>query len=821
MTRPMLSFSREHRGLSRALSGVIAGLGALSALLVAGCASTDDSFTIVDRKELRTEGRMPAVKPAGLALPQHERQRLGPPPYGYIKIIGEPMPNWDQARAKQVADGPDSGLNWSFLGPKPIASEYWSGNENAGGHIAAIAPHPTDPNICYIASDTGGVWKTTNGGGIWTPKTDTLPTMNHGALALDPLNPDIIYAGTGSLNTGNTGDGLFRSTDGGENWTKIAPASLVGSQISHIAIHPTNPQIIHVSGSGGYVRSTNGGTTWTIQLAGVSNSVILNPTNPNIVYVGRSGQGVYRSIDGGNTVTKLTNGIPGSGISAVYVEIAKSNPDVVYACMLNTNGSLNGVYRTADGGNSWVKKANTPNFPAYGNYCCFLAVSPTNPDHVFVGGVDPRYEVAGVLRTLDGGNTWTDISNGPPWLHPDHHCMAFGPAASSGQTVWQGNDGGIYKSINNGDTWINLNSTLAAAQIYNVVQHPTLPNKLMAGTQDNGTPEQSVAGTSWPQLQIGDGGFSVFDPTTTTNRRYTTYVYLATTRWVNGSSVGISGPWNGDPANFIAPLVGDPSNGKVLLGGTNRIWRTLDATTATVSWTAISTSTVSAGGTINAIAVAPPPAGNSNYIYSGSSTGKVYVTTDASNWQNRSTGLPNGQISDIVVSPADPAIAFVSFYNTSGNRVLKTTNAGVTWSSVTGNLPSGVRANALAVDWELINPTLFVGSGAGAYFSTDGGATWTKNGAELPNVNVADLYIDPVKRTITAGTYGRGAWRANLPTVDVCTQDCDSSGTLDINDFICFQTLFAISDPKADCDANGLFNIDDFICFQTLFALGC
>jgi hypothetical protein len=232
--------------------------------------------------------------------------------------------------------------------------------------------------------------------------------------------------------------------------------------------------------------------------------------------------------------------------------------------------------------------------------------------------------------------------------------MAFGPAIGGGITVWQGNDGGIYKSINNGDTWINLNESLAAAQIYNVVQHPTLPNKLMSGTQDNGTPEQSNATTVWPQLQIGDGGFSVFDPSTTTNRRYTTYVYLATTRWVNSSSAGISGPWGGDPANFIAPLVGDPNNGKVLLGGTNRIWRTLDATVTSPSWTAISTTAVGAGGTINAIAVAPPPGGNSNFIYSGSSSGKVYVTTDGANWQNRSTGLPAGQISDIVVSPSDP-----------------------------------------------------------------------------------------------------------------------------------------------------------------------
>ncbi|MEK6703411.1 MAG: hypothetical protein AABZ53_14215, partial [Planctomycetota bacterium] len=590
---------------------VLAGAAALS-----GCAGGG-----VDRSALRVAGRMPAVKPAGVIIQREEDEfEVGPPPYGYIKIIGEPMPNWDPETASALSP---RALSWTFIGPKPMASEYWSGNGNAGGLVAGIAPHPTDANTCYIATDAGGVWKTTNGGTSWTPLTDTLSIMNHGAVTVDKLVPTTVYAGTGSLSTGNTGDGLFRSTDSGTTWARIATTAQVGSQISGVAIDPSNSNMIHVTGSSGYHRSVNGGSTWTTRLSGTHNSITVHPTTPSTLYVGRSGQGVYKSTDSGLNLTKLTGGLPTTDLSAVYVQLAASNPSVVYAVILSSGGSLRGLYRSADSGATWTLKAATPNFPSYGNYACFLGVSPTNENTIFCGGVDPRYSTAGVIRSTNGGDSWTEISDGPTQLHPDHHCIAFGP----GGTIWQGNDGGIYKSTNNGDNWTNVNSTLAAALIYNLVQHPTLTNRVLGGTQDNGTPEKASASLSWDQLQVGDGGFSVFDPTTATNRRYTTYVYLDVTRWTNSSGVGITGPWGGDSANFIAPLVGDPNSGTTLLGGTNRIWRTTNASAGTPTWTAISTTVVSAGGTINAIAVA---AGAPNTIYSGSSNGRVYVTTNAS-----------------------------------------------------------------------------------------------------------------------------------------------------------------------------------------------
>ena len=150
-------------------------------------------------------------------------------------------------------------------------------------------------------------------------------------------------------------------------------------------------------------------------------------------------------------------------------------------------------------------------------------------------------------------------------------------------------------------------------------------------------------------------------------------------------------------------------------------------------------------------------------LYTGSSDGKVFVKpSEADAWQDRSTGLPSGQVSDILIDPSDPAHAFVAFHNTSGNRVLETTTTGSSWVDVTGTLPGGVGARALAVDWRVNPPILFIGSGAGVYWSTDQGANWAKDGGDLPNVNVGDLAIDPTRGTITVGSYGRGAWRASI-----------------------------------------------------------
>lgn len=736
--------------------------------------------------------------------------KFGPPPPGYERVVGEPMPNWDPNAPEAL--GP---ITWSFLGPRPIQDEYWSGIANASGRVVSIAPHPSDANTVYIASASGGIWKTTNQGVTWFPITDELPSLNHGAVALAPLNPSIVYAGTGEYTMQSVGDGIFKSVDAGATWTRVATTAVASTRISGIAVSPANSNHVHATGGNGYLRSLDGGSTWTNPLTGAASSLAIDRVTPTTIYVARHSDGIYKSTDNGSNFTKLAGGLPTSGFARIVIAISSSAPQTLYACFVNTSNGLEGLYRTTNGGTSWTKLTSTPNFPSpQGWYDVFVGVNPTNPNQVLCGGVDPRYAPAGVVRSNDGGSTWTEISAGPSGgqLHPDHHAIAWGPTG----TLWVANDGGVWRSTNNGNSWINTNATLEVTQNYQIALHPTDPNQILGGTQDNGTIGRFANAFVWPQVIAGDGGPAHYEPSNP-DIAYTTYVRLATYRidLNSGAWSEISGPWSGDARNFIAPLVGVPGQPQLLFGGTNRLWRTTNALAGTPTWTAISPTTVSSGSALNAIGVAQS---NTSVIYTGSNNGAVFVTTNAGgSWTNRS---PSGSfsITDIIVNPTNPAEAFVSSSATSGPRVRRTTNSGASWTDVTGSLPAGAAARCLEVDWNRNTPHLYVGTGAGVYVSTDLGATWIKDGSDLPNVNIGDLRIDTLHRTITAGTFGRGTWRASLPK---CSSDIDNDGNVDLADFFGFFQCYDLNQPCADIDGQPGVDLGDFFLFFEGYDLGC
>ena len=753
-------------------------------------------------------GRAPALKPADAIIdvkprPGKQSPGMGPPPYGYWRITGEPVPDWDQ----NPAGGPIGGgysnraapFTWTFLGPRPISSEYWAYEGNAGGRVISIAPHPTDANTAYIASASGGLWKTTNGGTTWTPLTDELATLNCGAVAISASSPNTVILGTGEYQTGSTGDGVFRSTDAGATWTRIASAAQVGNQINSVAIHPTNTQIIHVAGSQGHYRTTNGGTSWTTLTTSNCSAMRLDPVNPAIVYVARRGNGIYKSTNSGTSFTKLTSTLPTTGFDRLLIDLCQGTPSTLYAAFIS-GANVAGVYKTTDAGATWTLLANVPNFcTTQCSYDAYIAVDPANPNTVFCGGVDSRYRVAGVIRSLDGGNTWAEVGTNSSGLHPDHHAMAWGPTG----TIWEGNDGGIWKSTTNGNSWTNINSTLAATQMYHAAVHPTATTRILAGTQDNGTPERTANSTTWPQLQAGDGGFSAFDPSTTT-RRYTTYVYLTLYRWSSSTSTDISGPWDTDAINWIAPFMLDPNASATMVAGTDRVWRTTNVTATTPTWTAISTNTVGGGGALNIVTVAKS---SSATIYSGSDSGAVYVSQNATSptptWTNRTAGLSGSGVSAIVVHPTLPGTAFVSSYNTTGGRIFRTDNFGATWRNVSGTLTSGVAARALAVDFQFNPPVIYTGGGSGMYVTFDEGATWTKDDNTFPNVNVGSLALDPISRTLTVATYGRGVWRTPLATPPTCFADFNEDGGIDGADIEAFFTAWELGTPTADVNEDG------------------
>lgn len=741
---------------------------------------------------------------------ESNKPKFGPPPPGYERIVGEPVPDWSPADMQFPERG--GVLQWAPLGPRPILFEYWSGTDDASGRVVSIAPHPFDPNTVYIASASGGIWKTTDAGTNWTPITDELSILNHGAVNVAPGAPSVITIGTGEYTTGSTGDGVFRSYDAGVTWLRLATANQAGNTCSGLLVDPSDVSIIHLTGSSGYVRSIDNGATWQNTLTGACSSLAMNPSNPDVLYVGRHSDTVYKSVDGGASWSPVSTGLPGSDVRRIVLAISTSNPQTLYCAIVNSSNGLRGFYKTTNGGASWTQLTSTPNFPSpQGFYDVFVGVDPTNANIVYCGGVDPRYAPAGVIKSTNGGASWTEVSAGAlgGQLHPDHHAIAFGPDG----TVWCGNDGGVWKSLNGGQRWINCNATLTVTQNYTAALHPTDVSQVMTGTQDNGTLQRVDDELEWPQLVSGDGGFLAYDANNP-SRRYTTYVYLTVFRITDSAFDDISGPWSGDSRNFIAPLVMDPNDSRTLLGGTIRVWRTTDADT-NANWTAISPN-IGGGGTLNAIAVAQ---GASNTIYTGSTTGRLYVTTDSATWTRRDAGLPASSISDIVIDPADPGTAYVSYFATTGGRVYRTSNYGVNWTNVTGSLPSGAAARALAIDWRFDPPLIIVGSGAGVYCSFDNGANWEKDGADLPNVNIGDLQIDTANNVITAATYGRGAWQAALPPVS--NPDLDGDGCVGFGDFALLSANWGPGNPGGDITGDGNTDFDDFAALSAAWGQGC
>lgn len=687
--------------------------------------------------------------------------------------------------------GSPTGLDWSFLGPKPITDSYWTNGKNASGRVSFILPHPSNASIAYVAAAGGGVWKTIDAGVTWTPLTDGLSSMQSGALCFAPGNPNTVYYATGEQHSALDnfpGDGLFRSTDAGGSWTKIAPYGEIGSFVARIVPHPTTPNLMFAASDFGFMRSTDGGVTWDpFSVGGWCTDVVLNPVNPNVVLSAHWGVGVYRSVDGGATQTLVAGGLPstGTGFGRIQLAYAPSDSHIVYASYANdATGGLFGLYKSTNGGATWAPLAGVPNYlGTQGWYDHTLIVNPINPLIVFAGGVFPYdSSTRGLVRTSNGGSSWTNVMAGAngETLHPDVHHLAYDAAGR----LWCSNDGGVWRSADNGANWTNLNSNLAITQFYFVGVHPYDPTRLLGGTQDNGT-LQYFGTPDWPEWVAGDGGVTLYEQSDPAHF-YTTYTRLNPIyRWNYPNYDGdATGPWvaAADRTSFIFnPIVEIPDVPGGLLCGTYRVWRTIDRG---VTWNPISNDLSLGSGVIYALAVAP---GDMNTVYAGTSDGFLQVTTDGgAHWTPRADGLTAGRVRRILIDPADALHAFCVIERRTDDRVFETHDAGDHWLDVSGDLPQGLITLCLTVDWRTPKPRLYVGTDLGVFVSRNGGDNWLHADTALPNTVIYDLGIDYVNDWLVAATHGRGMWRAHTDVVapDVAVVSPNGGNSLVIGSYV-------------------------------------
>jgi photosystem II stability/assembly factor-like uncharacterized protein len=716
---------------------------------------------------------------------------------------------------KQASDS-DKTKSDSASGYKgPFTNDVFSGIKarNIGpavtsGRIMSIAVHPTNHAIIYVGSASGGVWKTVNGGASWQPLFDSQGSFSIGWVTLDPKNPNVVWVGTGEGNSQRSvayGDGVYKSEDGGKTWKNMGLKN--SEHISRIVIDPKNSNIVYVAAQGplwapggdrGLYKTTDGGKTWEQILkigenTGVSD-VVLDPRNPDIVIAssyqrrrhqwtlidGGPESGVHRSTDGGKTWTKLS-GFGGDELGRIGLAVSPANPDVVYALAEAANNK-GAIYRSNDDGVTWEKRSD---YNQGSMYYGSIFADPFDVDRIYV--MDVVIQVSD-----DGGRTTHNI--GFRYMHVDMHVIWVDPTNRDHYLV--GNDGGVYQSWDGAATWVFF-PNLPVTQFYDVDVDNDLPfYNVMGGTQDNyslrgpahSRSSHGIMNQDWIVTQGGDGFVSRPDP------KDPNIVYAEAQHGVivrndlrTGERVGVQPQEdkNDAPArwNWDTPFIISAHNNHRLYMASQFLYRSDDMA---ASWKKISpdltrkidVNTLPVMGKIwgpdavakntstalysNISAIAESPK-NERLLYVGTDDGLIQASEDGGTTWRKVENFPGvtserPYVSRVKASVNDERTVYATLENHQSADftpyVIKSTDAGRTWTSISGDLPKKGSAYAFAEDH--VDPNLlFVGTEFGAFFTKDGGMHWVKIGG-LPTIPIRDLVIQRRENDLVMASFGRG-----------------------------------------------------------------
>jgi PKD repeat protein len=655
---------------------------------------------------------------------------------------------------------------WTFIGPAI------TGSMSGAGRLNFIRVHPTDPNKLYVGSPAGGLWISNDGGGTWTTNTDNLPSViGCSDIAIDPMNNNIMYLATGDGDAGdNSTVGLLKSTDAAATWNKtgLTFAMGVGRMMSKVLINPNNTSILLVATSNGIYRSTDAGVTFTqanntataLPVAGSFKDMEFKPGDPNTVYA--CGSEFYRSTNAGLTWTKVTSGLPAAtSVSRMAIAVTPADPTFVYMIvgLPGPNYGTQGFYKSATSGASFTKPS-TPNIGTQQWYDLCIAANPSNAQEVMIGGQ------AEFLKSINGGTAWSDVSGS---THVDYHDVIY----TSGTDCYLSSDGGVWKSTDNGGVWSDLSDGLAIAQMYGFGQSATNPNLLLQGWQDNGT---NLYNGSWSATNIGGDGMKAVISQGNDANKWGTSQYGRIMRSTGGlftpGTSGITEYTGAAPNPWVTEIVEDPTTPNTLYCGFSNVWKSTDGAGL---WSKLGTI---GSGTVNVQAIAAVPTTNGQVIWAAKG-GTLYKTINGgTNWTTIAGGLPNGNISDIVVHPTDVNKAWVTFSGFSNSlKVYGTSNQGANWTNLSGSVPN-VSVNCITID-NAGNDALYIGTDVGVFFKDATMNIWQPFSQGLPNVMVTQLeiyYAGMPAPKIRASTYGRGMWESTLFAPGAYTPDANFAG---------------------------------------------
>lgn len=687
-----------------------------------------------------------------------------------------------------------SGMTYRLVGPF------------RGGRVEAVLGIPGNPYVFYFGAAAGGVWKTTDAGGNWTPLFDHEPVASIGAIAIAPSDPNIIYVGTGEpcfRGDITYGDGMYKSVDGGKTWTHIGLDDT--RHISQVLIDPHDPNVVFVAAEGhafgpnterGVFRTTDGGKTWQKVLYKDENTGAVDLTfdgnNPHVLFAalyqvvrkpwdiisGGPGSGIYKSSDGGATWKQIEgHGLPSGILGRIGISISAADPDRVYALIEAEKG---GVYLSNDAGESWQLVTGDHRFLQRAFYYTHIFSDPSNADTIYILNV-------GAYKSTDAGKTWITLR--PP--HGDNHALWIDPKDSDRMIT--GDDGGAAISNDGGNTWTPEDNQ-PTAQFYHVAADDQFHYYLYGAQQDNSTvgiassTDHGVIGRQdWYPVGGGESGYIVSSANGGTV--YAGGNYGIITRWtretdqehlITPAPVIMDGSGAADQKyrfQWTAPIVASPFDPHTLYIGAQVLFKTTDGGQ---SWTIISpdltrndkskqqlsggpitkdSTSVEFYDTIFTVAESPV---QRNLIWTGSDDGLVHITRDGGkNWEDVTPKqMPEwSKISLIEASPFDAGAAYIAvdrhMLDDLNPYIYKTTDFGKTWTEIIDGIPSGSFVHAVREDPKR-KGLLFAGTETGVMVSFDDGAQWQSLQLNLPTVPVHDLIIK--NDDLALATHGRAFW---------------------------------------------------------------
>ena len=681
------------------------------------------------------------------------------------------------------------------------------------GRISDLAIDPTNENVWYVAVSSGGVWKTSNAGTTFKPVFDDQAVFATGCVTIDPNNPHVIWVGTGENNGGrhiSFGDGVYRSTDGGESWTNMGLKD--SEHVSKIIVHPDNSNIIMVASQGplwsaggdrGFFKSTDGGKTWKKTLGddeftGVT-ELVADPRDPNRLYAvtwqhhrtiaalvdGGEKSKLYVSNDAGDSWTKLKTGLPEGKWGKTGLAISPINPDVLYVA-IELNRREGGVWRSSNRGGSWTKMSNTVAGATGPHYYQEIYASPHKFDRLYMMNNS-------LLKSEDGGKTFTNMDETAK--HGDNHAISF--KASDPNYLLVGSDGGVYESFDLGNSWRYMEN-LPLTQFYKVAVDDAEPfYNVYGGTQDNSTPggpsrTDNVSGirnSDWKVMLNWDGHQPATEPGNPDimygQRQQGTLsrIDVATGEVIDIMPQPGEGEVN-ERYNWDAPILVSPHSPTTLYHGSQRLWK---STNRGDSWTAISEDltknqdritlpimgnvqswdspwdvlAMSNFNTITSIAVSPK---NENVIFIGTDDGLIQVTENGGQtWKKIAVSVlgvpPRSYVNDIKADLYDENILYAALDNHKEGDyrpfLVKSMDKGVTWTRIENGLGTKNLVWRIVQDHEQKN-LLFAGTEFGVFVTVDGGASWTEMSGGIPTISFRDLAIQRREDDLVAASFGRG-----------------------------------------------------------------